>query len=35
MIGAQFASRLIYPRIGPRRHITGGLIGLALVHAAR
>src|SRR5262249_40236758 len=24
MIGAQFASRLIYPRIGPRRHITGG-----------
>ena len=25
MIGAQFASRLIYPRIGPRRHITGGL----------
>jgi EmrB/QacA subfamily drug resistance transporter len=30
MIGAQFASRLIYPRVGPRRHITGGLIGLAL-----
>ncbi len=30
MIGAQFASRLIYPRIGPRRHITGGLIGLAV-----
>ena len=30
MIGAQFASRLIYPRIGPRRHITGGLVGLAL-----
>jgi EmrB/QacA subfamily drug resistance transporter len=28
MIGAQFASRLIYPRIGPRRHITGGLLGL-------
>ena len=27
MIGAQFASRLIYPRIGPRRHITGGLWG--------
>ena len=23
MIGAQFASRFIYPRIGPRRHITG------------
>ena len=30
MIGAQFASRLIYPRIGPRRHMTGGLIGLAV-----
>ena len=30
MIGAQFASRIIYPRIGPRRHITGGLLGLAL-----
>jgi MFS family permease len=29
MIGAQFASRLIYPRLGPRRHITLGLIGLA------
>jgi MFS family permease len=29
MIGAQFASRLIYPRLGPRRHITIGLIGLA------
>jgi len=28
MIGAQFASRIIYPRIGPRRHITGGLLGL-------
>ncbi len=34
MIGAQFASRLIYPRIGPRRHITGGLIGLALAMLA-
>ena len=30
MIGAQFASRIIYPRIGPRRHVTGGLLGLAL-----
>ncbi|HEX3795363.1 MAG TPA: MDR family MFS transporter [Acidimicrobiales bacterium] len=30
MIGAQIASRLIYPRLGPRRHITGGLIGLTL-----
>jgi EmrB/QacA subfamily drug resistance transporter len=29
MAGAQLASRLIYPRIGPRRHITLGLIGLA------
>jgi EmrB/QacA subfamily drug resistance transporter len=29
MIGAQFASRLIYPRLGPRRHITIGLLGLA------
>jgi len=29
MIGAQFASRLIYPAIGPRRHITGGLLGVA------
>jgi EmrB/QacA subfamily drug resistance transporter len=34
MIGAQFASRLIYPRIGPRRHITGGVIGLALTMVA-
>jgi hypothetical protein len=34
MIGAQFASRLIYPRIGPRRHITGGLAGLALCMVA-
>jgi EmrB/QacA subfamily drug resistance transporter len=30
MIGAQLASRVIYPRIGPRRHITAGLLGLAL-----
>jgi EmrB/QacA subfamily drug resistance transporter len=28
MCGAQLASRLIYPRLGPRRHITLGLIGL-------
>ena len=28
MIGAQFASRIIYPHVGPRRHITGGLLGL-------
>jgi EmrB/QacA subfamily drug resistance transporter len=31
MLGAQIASRVIYPRIGPRRHTTGGLTGLALV----
>ncbi|MGP0032107.1 MAG: MDR family MFS transporter [Acidimicrobiales bacterium] len=29
MFGAQLATRLIYPRLGPRRHITGGLVGLA------
>ncbi len=34
MLGAQCASRLIYPRIGPRRHVTGGLIGLALAMLA-
>jgi predicted MFS family arabinose efflux permease len=28
MAGAQLASRLIYPRLGPRRHVTLGLIGL-------
>ncbi|HVA06415.1 MAG TPA: MDR family MFS transporter [Acidimicrobiales bacterium] len=28
MLGAQFATRLIYPRLGPRRHITFGLLGL-------
>ncbi len=31
MIGAQFASRLIYPRLGPRRHITGGLLLLTVI----
>lgn len=30
MIGAQFASRLIYPRVGPRRHVTAGLVGLVV-----
>jgi MFS family permease len=30
MAGAQLASRLIYPRLWPRRHITGGLIGLTI-----
>jgi len=29
MGGAQLASRVLYPRLGPRRHITIGLIGLA------
>jgi len=30
MAGAQLASRVIYPRLGPRRHVTGGLVGLTL-----
>jgi len=30
MVGAQFASRLIYPATGPRRHISAGLLGVAL-----
>ncbi len=30
MIGAQFASRLFYPRIGPRRLIAAGLVGVAI-----
>ena len=34
MIGAQVASRLVYPRIGPRRHITGGLFGIAVAMLA-
>jgi EmrB/QacA subfamily drug resistance transporter len=29
MCGAQLASRVLYPRLGPRRHITIGLIGTA------
>ena len=29
MVGAQLASRLIYPRIGPRRLVAAGLIGVA------
>jgi MFS family permease len=29
MAGAQLASRVLYPRFGPRRHITGGLVALA------
>jgi EmrB/QacA subfamily drug resistance transporter len=30
MAGAQLATRWLYPRLGPRRHITGGLVGVAL-----
>jgi EmrB/QacA subfamily drug resistance transporter len=30
MGGAQLASRVLYPRLGPRRHITIGLIGTAV-----
>jgi EmrB/QacA subfamily drug resistance transporter len=29
MGGAQLASRVLYPRLGPRRHITVGLVGTA------
>jgi EmrB/QacA subfamily drug resistance transporter len=29
MAGAQLASRFLYPRLGPRRHITIGLLGVA------
>ena len=31
MAGAQIATRLIYPRLGPRRHITLGLVGLTII----
>ncbi len=31
MAGAQIASRLVYPRLGPRRHITLGLVGLVVM----
>ena len=30
MAGAQLASRFLYPRLGPRRHITIGLVGVAI-----
>jgi EmrB/QacA subfamily drug resistance transporter len=30
MAGAQIGSRWLYPAFGPRRHITGGLIGVAI-----
>ena len=29
MVGAQIASRLLYPRIGPRRLVAAGLVGVA------
>ena len=29
MVGAQLASRLLYPRIGPRRLVSAGLVGVA------
>ena len=29
MGGAQLASRVLYPRLGPRRHISIGLTGIA------
>jgi EmrB/QacA subfamily drug resistance transporter len=29
MSGAQFASRVLYPLLGPRRHVAGGLVGVA------
>jgi EmrB/QacA subfamily drug resistance transporter len=29
MAGAQLASRVLYPRLGPRRHIAAGLAGIA------
>jgi EmrB/QacA subfamily drug resistance transporter len=30
MLGAQLATRVLYPRLGPRRHITAGLLGVAV-----
>jgi EmrB/QacA subfamily drug resistance transporter len=30
MAGAQLATRWLYPMLGPRRHITGGLVGVAI-----
>ena len=30
MLGAQLASRVIYPRLGPRRHVAAGLVGVAV-----
>jgi EmrB/QacA subfamily drug resistance transporter len=33
MAGAQLASRVLYPRLGPRRHITIGLVTVSVVTA--
>ena len=33
MVGAQLSSRIFYPRFGPRRLVTAGLIGLAIAMA--
>jgi len=30
MCGSQLATRVLYPRLGPRRHVTGGLAGVAV-----
>jgi EmrB/QacA subfamily drug resistance transporter len=30
MAGAQISSRILYPLLGPRRHITAGLVGLSV-----
>jgi EmrB/QacA subfamily drug resistance transporter len=30
MCGSQLATRLIYPRLGPRRHVTAGLFGVSV-----
>jgi EmrB/QacA subfamily drug resistance transporter len=33
MLGAQIASRVLYPRLGPRRHIAIGLVGVMITIA--
>ncbi|MDT4985327.1 MAG: hypothetical protein QOF95_2817 [Pseudonocardiales bacterium] len=30
MLGAQLATRVLYPRLGPRRHVSAGLLGVAV-----
>lgn len=34
MVGAQLATRFLYPRLGPRRHITIGLVTVCIVTAS-